>query len=225
MTTFQVSGGGTLTALNDEGTAVGWTGAKSDIRSFVRTPDGTLTLFRIKGCAWTTLSSINATGVAVGTCNYLNGDPSNAFIRTPDGAITTFSVSFANKGTTANVIDDNGSIAGGYSDASVQQHAYIRDRDGTFHAIDIPNVQASGYEIASIVQVGDDRQVIGSVLEPDFHWHGFIRHDSGTVETFDISSGVERWAGTFATGASSTGIVAGWYTDDLKKYQSYIRTP
>jgi hypothetical protein len=214
-----------IVAINDAGVVTGTVYRNSAHRGFVRTPDGAATVFKVRGCQTTTPSSINAAGTVAGTCGK-PGYLSHAFLRTADGTITTFEAPGSGQfGTSAAYIDDAGSVAGSFLDSSLLSRGYIRDADGTFHIFEIPGVNSSGIEVSSIVQVGDDRQVIGSELEPDFHWHGFIRHEAGQVETFDISQGVERYAGTFAFGATSAGVVVGTSTDDNKKYQGYLRTP
>jgi hypothetical protein len=213
-----------ISAINDAGIVTGTAYRASAHRGFVRTPDGIVTVFKVGDCQFTNPSSINAAGTVAGTCGDVS--VSRAFLRTVDGTVTTFEAPGSNQdGTTASFIDNDGNVAGIFVDASGTPQCYVRDADGTFHIFGIPDVTPITLQVASIVQVGGDRQVIGSEMESDYRWRGFIHHQDGTFEKFDISQGFERFAGTFAFGATSAGVVVGTSTDDNKKYRGYLRTP
>jgi hypothetical protein len=218
-----------ITAINDDGVATGWVTGNvhhtTGQYSFVRTPDGAVTTFRLPRAQFTTASGINASGTVVGTAG-TPGKPSSGFLRAPDGTITTFQAPNANQsGTVALLIDDAGNATGVFTDTSSVTHIYIRAADGTFQVLDIPITVIASLELGAVVQVGSDRQIVGSVLESDLRWHSFILHGDGTLETYDISQGTTRYAGTFAYGETAAGVVVGTTTDDLKHFSGYMRTP
>jgi len=106
------------------------------------TPDGTVTEIAAPGTGTTvntgTLANdINANGVVAGVI--VGTGNNHSFMRAADGTFTMFDPpGTGTGGSTANSINDDGVIAGSYSDANNLSHGYIRAADGAFETVDEP---------------------------------------------------------------------------------------
>jgi len=128
--------------------------ADHTIRSFVREPDGTLTLFDAPGAGsgvgfGTNAFSINARGDIAGYVRDASG-VFHGFVRTRGGKFTTFDVPGAGtaslQGTSAWDINAEGEIAGEYADAAYVFHAFVRDPGGLITTFDAPGAGVGPYQ-------------------------------------------------------------------------------
>jgi hypothetical protein len=79
------------------------------------------------------------------------------------------------------------------------------------------------------VTIGD---VVGYYIDQRYVAHGFVRHNDGTIETFDApgacSDGFNlncQGKGTEPTGIDDSGRITGYYVDGKGVYHGFLRTP
>jgi hypothetical protein len=155
------------------------------MHGFVRTPDGRITPFDVKGAGkgaaqgtFTTIyGSINHMGAITG--NYIDASgASHIYVRDPDGWITTFNGPGAGKGagqgTFTEAINSEGAITGYYVDASNVIHGFVLTPDGRFTTIDVKGAgtgAGQGTEIDTNNAAGD---FVGDYIDGSGVWHGFV---------------------------------------------------
>jgi hypothetical protein len=136
---------------------------------------------------------INVFGTTVGLIRDSN-NVRHGYLRYADGSFTVFDHPDAGmdgtteQGTKVDAINAFGAVVGTYRDAQNLDHPYIREPDGHFVAIPIPNLL--GGNAASINLWG---AVVGNYLNLTdvqnypilLHYHGFVRSPGGTVTLFD----------------------------------------
>jgi len=186
-----------VTGLNDSGTVVGYFAVDSNISSFTRNPDGVSTEFVVpvdvanNGILKTAAQSINEDGVIGGWYFALTSrqpgviSTTGGFVRSPQGIFTLFSppgtivtapgLDFI--GGTLSVphrlsINQEGSIAGSYTDAEGAQHGFVRNPYGTITSFDPPR---GGQTTATCIN--DNGVIAGSYF---YTWNtqipqGFLR--------------------------------------------------
>ena len=186
-------------------------------RGFLRTPDGAITTFQAPRAVETLPFAINDSGVIVGYTNRFG--VSRGFVRAADGTIATFNVPGNNLETVAYCINNDGVIAGTYSDASGQDHGFIRSAGGTFTTFDargddtVANSINSGGTVAGGYVGGKHRRQLGFVRQPDGH--------------IQIISAPDSSGGTVAGSINAGGVVAGYFAVRPKHpaYYGFIWTP
>ncbi len=198
-------------AINDNGVV---TGLKADvIAGFVRTPDGTITTFRVADGGYTWPRSINNSGVITG---YYFGNQTVGFIRDANGTITTFQAPKAGteqyQGTTPIAINAQGVIAGSYVDQTSNQHGFVRAVDGSVTSIDV-----AGAVQTTVTGLNDAGEVVGYWV--DTIVHGFVRSANGKITSFDAPSGN---LGSM-NAINIKGVVTGTYTDQAHVTHGYMR--
>ena len=123
----------TGTAVNwigSDGTVVGSVFASQVYHSFIRTPDGTYTIFDPPGSINSGALCANASGIIAGDFTDANF-VSHGYLRNPDGTFTIIDDPLAAQipnlaGTSITGFNDAGVIVGIYKDAHGIGHAYIR---------------------------------------------------------------------------------------------------
>lgn len=143
--------------------------------SYVRAPDGTITVFDVPGAGpgGTYSSCINSEGVIVGS--YV--DPSgvnHGFLRAPDGRIIRFDAPGAGtqpgQGTGGEDINPAGVIVGNYVDGRGLSHGFVLSPEGNFTSFDAPGAVGGTYPV-SINPAGT---ITGSYCDA-VTCHGFLR--------------------------------------------------
>src|SRR6266478_6376046 len=144
-TTFDVPGadglGGTSPlSINPAGAVTGSYADVNDVKhGFLRSPDGSLTLFDAPGAGTrygsdTVALSINPANAITGHYADTNG-VWHGFLRSPDGPFTVFDAPGAGTqgggGTVPLSINPAGAITGFYTDASFVSHGFLRSPDGS----------------------------------------------------------------------------------------------
>ncbi len=202
--TFTVLPSGVIPrSINDSGVIAGVEPGSGE--GFLRTPDGTFTLFRAVDNEYTAPSSIYNAGVTTGL--YFGQDHANhGFVRNTDGSITSFDAPGAsetqNSGTYPASINAAGVITGYYTDQTGNKHGFVRAVDGTITAIDVP-----GADTTVATGVNDEGVVVG-------YWdhaitdHAFIRSADGTITSFD---GPDDAVDTDALAINNKGVITGDY--------------
>ena len=137
--------------------------------------------------------AINEFGTIAGEIRDSN-DVRHGFLRHPDGTFTVFDHPDAGtngateQGTKVEGMNLFGAVIGQYRDANNFDHPYIREPDGRFVTIPIPNLLGGdgssinlwGAAVGNFLNLTDVQNY--PVL---LHYHGFLRDPKGTVTLFD----------------------------------------
>ena len=98
-----------VTGINNAGDVTGYFGDNGSVDGFIRTADGTFTLFQPPGLGAVPVS-INAKGETTG--DYSGNGKSVGFFRKPNGKITSFRVPNSNGDTVPTGVNSAGVVAG-----------------------------------------------------------------------------------------------------------------
>jgi len=203
-------------SINDNGAAAGSFGVNT---GFLRTPDGTITMFQMPdGAQELDAFSINSSDAITGYYQNESG-VYHGFVRTADGTITTFDApnagSGAGQGTFAYSINTSGTSVGLSIDNAGAEHGVIRNPDGGFVTFDVQH--AKGTTARSI---NDKGLIAGTYTDLHSITHSFVRTPNGRITKFDapgnnLSTGVAA--------ISSKGVITGEYMDEDHAKHGYIR--
>jgi len=167
---FDPSGslGTAATGINNDGLIMGYycfTACASESTGFVRSADGTITPFSVKGAARIVPSAVNSKGEIAG--RYMDDwGASYGFVRTAKGKIVTFAECSFVPG-----LNDTGWAVGASSTVNGGFHGCLRAPNGTISSFDDP--KASGNE-TSPNSINTARYVTGWYADAHDHYHGFI---------------------------------------------------
>jgi len=198
--------------INATGAVTGWYRGGN---SFVRTPDGTLTLFAVPEGTGTEAMSINDDGVIAGYYND-NVGTAHGFVRGADGTISTFDVRGAHQ-TYVSGINNKGEIVGSYADSADHPHGFLRTTSGKIRTFD-PSGAANGTFGSGI---NDKGVIVGEYSDAGGVGHGFVRAANGSITTID---GPQAEV-TSATAINIKGVITGYYDDSDGIQHGFIRTP
>jgi len=196
-------------SINDSGVV---TGGEDSGLGFLRTPDGTITTFKVDddptGPQW-----INSSGVITGyyaeKSNVVHG-----FVRDADGAVTTFDAPGAN-GTYPSSINAQGVVTGSCI-CQKKYSGWVRAVNGTFTSIDVPAALATQPR-----GVNDKGEIVGFWETPLNTEHGFFRSADGKITTFDPPESQL----TLAEAINNKGAITGSYSKTNSAWHGYIRHP
>jgi len=248
-TTFDVQGAGGYgsfpIAINLEGAIVGlYTDGNFSFHAFLRSPDGRFTTWigpdactgnGSEGCFGSGASNINAFGFAVGGYGDNSGNfVHHSFVRRPDGKLKPFDVPAAGTGSYQGTgcpgcalgFNQLGAIAGTYIDANSVQHSFLRSPDGAFTTFDAPGAGSDGFQgtgcpsdcPTSINDLGD---VMGTYIDANYVFHGYLRTPKGKFATVDPVGSVFTWSSDI----NDVGNIAGYYLDADNVYHGFLRIP
>src|ERR1700743_2425720 len=202
--------------INESGTAVGFATHKGHDQAFAWTPDRGLTPFDDRRCQDIDAVGVNDSGTITGNCKTDGGYI--GYLRAPDGGLTLFTAP-GMRSVFVVGIDDSGAVVGYGGKGS-----FIRDSDGTFQSFAIPRDFIT-FVSAGMGTVNGDRQVVGHINGRYRRSLGFIQHQDGSAETFDVTDGIARRSGTYVAGIAATGAITGSYSEDGDTVHGYIRLP
>ena len=202
------------TGINDAGVVTGYYWDIKVFHSYVRQPDGTITIFEGPGSNNTESNSINSAGTTTGWYADANlSGVNHGFVRSADGTLTTFDPPQAIQ-TTPNSINSAGVITGEFTQAGNLDRAFIRAADGTFTVFDGPGaITTAGRSINSAGTVAGIHQDAAQV------YHAFVRTADGTFTAFDPP----RSTGTGAHGINTAGVITGDYYDADGGMYGFVR--
>jgi hypothetical protein len=215
----------TLNAISSTGITGGDFLSPYGFQPFLRMPDGSKHVLEGVKHQVGSVEGISPSGILTGEIATMPGNPAKGFIDVPGEAIQTFSVpNFL--WALGRAINDAGDVAGMCGNTNQPPQGFMRNADGSTQTFDL-GVEVQGTVwVSALATVDTDRQVAGHAAnDSNEHWFGSIRHESGTIETFDISGNKLHSTGTVVTGVSDAGVVVGSYIDQHERHHAYIRTP
>jgi hypothetical protein len=247
-TTFDVPGAGGFgslpIALNLEGAIVGYyTDSNYSFHAFLRRPDGKFTTWigpdectgnGSEGCYGSAAFNINAFGTIAGGFQDNGGNlVSHGLIRNPDGTLTTFEAPGAGAGTDQGTgcpgcapgLNQWGAIAGTYADSNNVQHGFLRSPNGRFTTFDAPDAGTGIYEGTGCpadcpTSLNDWGAIMGTYIDSNFVYHGYLRTPDGKIVTVDPSGSVLTWS----SGMNDLGAITGYYLVSNGVYHGFLRT-
>jgi hypothetical protein len=198
--TFQVPGSTSTSvlAINDAGTAVGFTG---NGLGYLRDAAGNLTSFSVPGLTTTLATDINNAGTVVGynTAGYGPG-----FLRDASGHITTFQIPGIPPGFLTGIftprINDAGIIAGNYDSPMNVTHGFSRDLAGNITTFDAPGSTSTRVEA-----INNAGTILGTSDSPNFP--NYLRDAAGNFTTISVPGSDS----TISEAINDSGTVAGIY--------------
>ena len=248
-TTFDVPGvGGFGTfpiALNLEGAIVGnYTDANFNFHAFLRSPNGTFTTWvgpgacdngQPNGCFGSGASNINFLGIAAGGYEDNKGNfVHHGLVRSPDGKLTTYDAPGAGTGSYQGTgcpgcnsgLNQSGAIAGIYIDPNSVQHGFLRNRDGNFTTYDAPGAGTDSFEGTGCpsdcpTSLNDQGQIMGTYIDANFVFHGYLRDHDGKIMTVDPVGSIF----TFSSVINDPGAITGYYLDTNNVFHGFLRIP
>jgi hypothetical protein len=240
-------------AVNLEGAVVGYyLDVNSLFHAFLRRPDGSYSTWvgpgscatnGSQGCFGSAAFSINSFGMIAG--GFEDDSPNqvgHGFVRSPGGKLTPFEVPEAGAGVGQGTgcpgcspgLNDRGAIAGIYIDANNVFHGYLRSPEGAFTKFDAPGAgtgsfQGTGCSSDCPVVINDAGMIVGSYIDTNNVFHGFVRSPRGTVTTLDApGAGTGAYQGTTcqfcSLGLNQSGAISGSYLDANNIYHGFLRT-
>jgi hypothetical protein len=248
-TTFDVPGAGANgtipIGLNLEGAVVGYALDSNDLfHAFLRTPGGQIQAFvgpgscdtgTSTGCYGSAVFNINFLGISVGafqdnSSNFVE----HGLIRYPDGTLTTFEAPGAGTGAGQGTgcpgctpgLNQWGAIAGTYTDSNNVHHSYLRSPNGKFTTFDAPGAGTGSYEGTGCAydcptSLNDLGAIMGTYIDTNFVYHGYLRTPDGKIVTVDPSGSVFTWS----SGMNDLGVITGYYADSNGVYHGFLRIP
>ncbi len=171
---------------------------------FVRTADGTITLFGVLDCQQILSFAFNNKDVIVGSC--LSSNSIFGFVRGAKGRIKNL----VGPGSTPLLpegVNSEGDIVGYYPDSNAVLHGFLLTADGTFTTIDPPNSAAT-----NVTAINFHSDIVGSYSTGDggYPFHGFVRSPDGNFTSFDAKQGSRD---TSPTAIDFGGKVVGYFED------------
>jgi uncharacterized membrane protein len=197
-------------------------GSTNNNRSYVRSPQGTMTEFNPPGASnGSAALSINDAGAVAGAFT----DTSNVergFVRQPNGTFTVFDLPgvvtiFGPHGEDV-PFDMNaaGEIAATYQDSNGHFHGFVRSPQGDITTF---SVQGSVDTYAYGINAGGT--VVGYYRDANNMTHGYVRSKKGTITPFDVPNG----SFTTAFAINDFGAITGNFTTTTGQAMAFIRLP
>ncbi len=202
--TQDAQAGTATTGINDRGDVLGAYEDVADrvIRHFVRDRKGRFTELADPpgGSAWDEYVDINNRGEIVGFYNDEQGATTSGFLRSKKGRFTSIDVP-GSQLTGPLKVNDRRQVVGLYIDADAQPanpdgtppagvlHGFVWD-DGEFTTIDVPGAAATG-----VFGINNRGQMVGSYIDADGGYHGFVRDRKGRITTLPEAPGADPLSG------------------------------
>jgi hypothetical protein len=220
---------------------------------FLRSPDGSYTVFEAPGAATgigesTLLGThgfnINSSGEIAG--NYFDANSvGHAFVRAPNGVITTFDAPGAGtgpfQGTWYNdfayqffyALNSAGTYTSGYTDANNVGHGFERFASGKLIEFDAPGAGTEANQGNLLlnqgtfpISINPAGEIAGSYVDAKDVMYGFVRDKGGKFTTFAVpGQGTDAGQGVVVYNNNPAGAVAGWYLDAYFVQHGFVRTP
>ena len=139
----------------------------------------------------------------------------------PQPTIITFDAPGAIFFTLVAGINPSGVITGGYLDANIVEHTYLRAPDGTFTTVDAPGAGTGPFQGTGPNGMNPAGAITGAVTDSTNATHGYLRAQDGTITSFDAPGAGP--IGTVGFGINPAGVIAGIYGDASNVFHGFVR--
>ena len=131
-------------------------------------------------------------------------------------------------GTFAQAINAEGAIVGGYTDANVVGHAFLRKPNGQIISFDAPGADLGfGLDLGTVAMgINSSGVIAGQFVDSNNLFHGFVRFRDGSFTTFDAPGAgttTGSFQGTIGNAINSAGVIAGSYFDNNNASHGFVR--
>ena len=241
-------------ALNLEGVVVGnYQDSSYQFHAFLRFPGGKYVFYdgpgacsggNPAGCYGSGASNINIYGMVAGGYEDNGGNfVHHELGRSPAGKLFVFDAPGAGNGPYQGTgcpgcslgINQSGAIAGTFIDLNYVSHGYLRSPEGHVTTFDAPGTgtaanEGTGCPSDCPVRLNDAGSVVGTYIDANYVFHGFLRSPRGRVITFDApGAGTGSYQGTACQfcglGINDAGAITGSYIDANNVYHGFLRIP
>jgi hypothetical protein len=206
--TFQIPGAVSLSPvkINSGGTVAGSVVIAPHTRGFVRTPDGTVTLFDVNG-AETFVQGMSDDGTVVGSYQASDGQL-HGFSRSPAGVISEVALPGADFVAPYGLNNAGSTLVGIYRESGTFTNLGFLAAGGSM--VTIPPIDGSTGAVA--VAVSDTGYSAGFYEYPQLPETGFVRAPDGTTTAFKaVQSAGPYTPQTEPAAVNDAGVVAGTY--------------
>ena len=252
ITTFDAPGAGTGADQGTTGFGINPAGAITGFmrdanfarHGFVRSPEGTITVFDDPNAGTCTVScgtigngqgtrayAINPAGAITGFYTD-NSGRCHGYVRSANGTFTQIDAPDAGTGPfpqgtfpsniTPMGINPAGVITGFYVDANSVQHGFVRAPTGVITEFD-----PTGSIFTDPNAIDQTGAIAGFYFDANFVGHGFLRTPSGIITSFD-APGADHTPGsgngTFGVGLTPSGEIEGVYVDVNGVLHGFVRS-
>lgn len=247
-TTPQNYNGTVAEGISDLGEITGFCiDVQGDAHGFVRSPQGTFTVFdALQPGVETIPLFINLEGATAGFVYDSANALFRAFVRYPNGAIPVFvgpgscplgfnETPYPCYGNEVAYVSLLGASVGNFEDSNLVGHSMIRTPDGKLTAYDAPGAGTGIYQGTGCpgctVGVNFLGVIAGEYIDNSNVFHGYLRDANGEFTTFDVrGAGSGPYQGTGCDSdcpmsINDSGAVTGSYQDSNYVQHGYLRTP
>jgi probable HAF family extracellular repeat protein len=156
--------------------------------------------------ASTQITGVNNAGTLVGTWQGVNQDQ-HGFIQEPDGQIISFNAPNGGGTTTANAINDEGTVVGSVCNpcgATLGFNGFVRSPDGSFTELNDPLAPNQ----TQLHGINDHGEIVGQYDDATGQFHGFL-YAHGKFTTVDPPGSVYTRIGAI----NNSGTIVGEYVN------------
>jgi uncharacterized membrane protein len=187
-------------AINNSGLIAGeYVDRAGRSHGYLQDADGSVTTIDAPGAGATVVTDVDDRGRVVGASVDAKQTVISAFLREPDGRFTTIAHPDAGfYGTVPEGINNEGQIAGSYSDANDRRHGFTLD-DGVYTTVDVPDAPGN----TGVLDIDDRGRLVGvSGLVS----YGYLADGRGRLIEIDAPAVASD---TFPSGINNRGDVVG----------------
>jgi hypothetical protein len=213
--TFQIDGAAytTATAINAAGYVSGtFSNADHSGGSFLRAPDGTLTIVSVSNDEETSLYGLNDSNVMVGQIGF--GEATHGFL------LSGSDVTTLGTGTSVTAINNSGTGAGVTMAPNDNSRAFTVSANG--------HVKPFGPKFSDIevTRVDQNGNVVGFCLDKHSRFHGFVFAGGQFVKIDEPDAGRRTpFSGTRVLDINASGVLTGFFASNRYRNTAFIRTP
>jgi hypothetical protein len=119
-----------------------------------------------------------------------------------------------------------GAIAGTYTDSNNVHHGFLRSPKGEFTTFDAPGAGTDSYEGTGCFSdcplgLNDWGAIMGTYIDLNFVYHGYLRTPDGDIMTVDPLGSVFTWSSSM----NDFGAITGYYGDANNVYHGFLTIP
>jgi hypothetical protein len=215
--------GTVATSINGFNFITGWYIDNAGARhGFLRQNGGAITEFDPPSMTETFPTAINGSFQILGYASRTGGGRTHehGFLRSRFGQYDAVDVPGA-VDTLPYAMNDSGQIAGGYDDSVGRLHGFLRDTNGNYTILNVPD-QGTNTTLATTAKaINANGLITGYYADSLGVNHGFVRDPSGNYVSFDAPGA--GGSGTFPDSINGSGAITGSYSDDNFVAHSFVR--